>query len=320
MKNVTPMKLRPSFKALTFALAVLAIASMMAPLRAADTQGAASTVASTLPIIGREQVSGTLWMQHAAEYGLVTEQVYGLATAQLGKSMKAVGTAAVEQMAMDRKRLAKLPTAIIVDLDETVLDNSFYQARRALQNGEYDEASWQAWMQEASAPAIPGASRFLQAAAKAGHKIFYVTNRECRSLPDHPNDPCPARTATLKNLQALGLPNVIDPGALSLRNERPEWASSNKSVRRAWIAQTHRIVALVGDDLRDFVDRPEFEARRAELAPLFGARWFILPNALYGSWERVLIAGACEKGMSAEDCAAATTAKRYVALEASPKK
>jgi len=270
------------------------------------------------PVIGREQVNATLWMQRATEYRIAATQVYRLATERLGSTLAAPGSAAVEQRQADAAALASLPTAIIVDLDETVLDNTFYQARRIRAGGDYDEPSWQAWMQEAAATAIPGAVEFLQAAARAGHRIFYVTNRECRALAKYPADPCPARTATLRNLQKLDLPNAADPGALSLRQERPEWSSSNKTVRRAWIAKTHRIVALVGDDLRDFIDRPVFEARQAELMPLFGTRWFLLPNPIYGSWERSLTADACSAGMSPAACASATTLKRYAALEEHP--
>jgi len=74
----------------------------------------------------------------------------------------------------------------------------------------------------------------------------------------------------------------------------------------------------VGDDLRDFVDRPVFDARRSELESMFGSRWFLLPNPVYGSWERAIVDGACNKEMSAEACSAATTARRYGALETQP--
>lgn len=278
----------------------------------------ASVLSAEPPVIGREQVNATLWMQRAAEYRMSTLQVYRLATERLATTIAAPGSAALEQQSVDPQRLVALPTAIVVDLDETVLDNSFYQARRALSGGEYDEPSWQEWMRESSAPAIAGAVEFLQAASRAGHKIFYVTNRECRTIDAVSGDPCPARTATLRNLQALKLPNAAEPGALSLRRERPEWESSDKTVRRKWIAETHRIVALVGDDLRDFVDRSIYDARAQELAPLLGTRWFIVPNSMYGSWERAITGGACTAGMSAAECAAATTRKRYQALEPVP--
>jgi acid phosphatase len=299
----------------SIALAIISASLSLSMGNAAETPRANGT---TPPVIGREQVNATLWLQRAEEFRIASEQVYRIATRHLASSIAAPGTAAVEQQDMPAEKLAALPTAIVVDLDETVLDNSFYQARRALAGAEYDEASWQAWMQEAAAPALPGAVEFLNAAAHAGHKIFYVTNRECRPLPSAPADPCPARTATLRNLIALELPNAADKDALSLRYERPEWSSSDKAVRRAWIASTHRIVALFGDDLRDFVDRPLYAARRGELADRFGDRWFLLPNPIYGSWERAITAGACEPSMTAAACTAAATAKRYAALEATP--
>ncbi|MBU6379240.1 MAG: hypothetical protein KJS95_12010 [Gammaproteobacteria bacterium] len=301
----------------SFAATTIATVALAAPRDVAAATAAADGKHERV-VVGREQVNATLWMQRAAEYRIAATQVYRLATERLAGSIATPGSAALEQWPMSATDLAALPTAVIVDLDETVLDNSYYQARRAIAGGEYDEASWQAWIQEAAATAVPGAVGFLQAAAAAGHKIFYLTNRECRPLADSPADPCPARTATLRNLRALGLPNVDAADALSLRRERPEWSSSDKSLRRAWIAKTHRIVALVGDDLRDFVDRPVFETRRAELEPLFGSRWFLLPNPIYGSWERAIVDGACNKDMSAEACAAATTARRYRALESAP--
>ena len=270
------------------------------------------------PVTAREQLNATLWLQRATEYELSTLQVYRLATERLPTVMAAPGTAAAEQWNTAAATLATLPTAIVVDLDETVLDNTYYQARQLLQGRDYDESSWQAWMQEAAATAIPGAVDFLRAAAAAGHRIFYVTNRLCQRLESLAEDPCPARTATLRNLRALGLPNVDDGESLMLRGERPEWSSSDKSVRRAAIAERYRIVALVGDDLRDFVDRPVFEARRSELSGLLGTRWFLLPNPIYGSWERELTSGACAPAASAADCAAQTLARKYGQLKPQP--
>ncbi len=241
-----------------------------------------------LPVAGREQLNAVLWMQSSAEYSAITGQTFRIATERLNGPALDPGTAALEQAAMPAAAMSALPTAIVVDLDETILDNSFYQARRALAGMGYDEPSWQAWMQEASAPALPGAVDFLRQASAAGHAVFYVTNRDCLEAAPGAADPCPAQTATQRNLRTLGLPGADDESRLLVRSERPEWRSSDKSPRRAWIAERYRIVLMVGDDLRDFVDRGVFEARREELSPLFGTRWFLLPNAMYGSWDRGL--------------------------------
>jgi acid phosphatase len=276
-----------------------------------------SPSASAPPVVGRETVNATLWMQRASEYRIAAEQVYGLATERLTTTIAAPGTAVVEQRGADPATLARLPTAIIVDLDETVLDNSFYQARRALAGGEFDESSWDAWVSEGAAPAVPGAVEFLRAASRAGHKVFYVTNRSC-PRGTAPGAGCPSREATLRNLVALGLPDAGAPDALLQRGDRPEWSGSSKVSRRAWLAERYRIVALAGDDLHDFVDRAEYAQRREELAPLFGTRWFLLPNAMYGSWERALVGGACTPDMDAATCAAAHTARKYALLDPAP--
>lgn len=291
---------------------------MLLTLMASSVLASVVSVAASPPIVGREQVNGTLWMQRATEYRIAAEQVYRLATERLGSTIAAPGTAALEQIDLGRESLASLPTAIVVDLDETVLDNSFYQARRALAGGEYDETSWQAWMSEASAPAIPGARAFLKAAAEAGHRIFYVTNRLCMPSSALPGDPCPAKTWTQRNLVALGLPNAEDGSTLMLRAERAEWRASDKTSRRAEIATKYRIVALFGDDLRDFVDRSIYATRESELQSSFGSRWFLLPNPLYGSWERAIVDDACRATMTPSECSAATTARRYERLDPSP--
>jgi endonuclease/exonuclease/phosphatase family metal-dependent hydrolase len=148
--------------------------------------------------------------------------------------------------------------------------------------------------------------------------VFYVTNRDCPRAVPAGRDPCPAKTATQRNLIALGLPFAADPTSLLMRGERPQWVASSKSARRAWIGERYRIVALVGDDLNDFIDRREFMARRAELEPLFGTRWFLLPNPIYGSWERALSDPACTPAMASETCSAAKLARKYQLLEPQP--
>lgn len=317
MERRTHMDGRSAVKVMVsmIAISLAGCAAAPVPVSAPTLRGIKPAVAAP-PTVGRETVNATLWMQRAAEYRIVTEQVFGLATERLASSIAAPGTAAVEQRGMDPARLAALPTAVVVDLDETILDNAFYQARRALAGAEFDEPSWNAWMAEGAATAVPGAIEFLQAASRAGHRIFYVTNRAC-PRGTAPGASCAEREATLRNLAALGAPGAADPGSLLQRGDRPEWTSSKVS-RRAYIAQTHRIVALAGDDLHDFVDRAEYARRRDELAPLFGARWFLLPNAMYGSWERAIVAGACTPDMDAVACAAANTARRYAALEPDP--
>ena len=297
---------------------VSALAITASPVWADETRLAAQT--------GREQLHAVLWMQTAAEYRALAAQTWALARERL-HTAEQPGSAALEQADMPAAQLASLPTAVIVDLDETVLDNSYFQARLVRDHKPYSDAAWDAWAAESAAQLVPGAREFLDEAARLGHRIFYVTNRECpKSAPltgtesgtETGTDPCPPKTATQKNLIALGLPGAADPENLLLRRERPEWESNDKSERRAWLAQRYRIIAMAGDDLRDFVDRPIFEARRAELTKMFGTRWFILPNAMYGSWERSLNEGVCAPGSGSEDCARAILEHKYALLQTEP--
>ncbi|MBV6416447.1 MAG: Lipoprotein E [Steroidobacteraceae bacterium] len=240
-----------------------------------------------------EQLNAVLWTQTAAEHDALTTQVYAQATARL-PVLAAPGSAALEQWGRSPDAIASLPTAIVLDIDETILDNSAFQARQVKARAGFSPADWEHWVDEAAAGPIPGAREFLRAAHSAGHRIFYLTNRACPLTPEPAGaDPCPQRTATMRNLVALGFPDAGNPDSYLMRNGTPDWRTADKTSRRAAIAQKYRIVALFGDDLRDFVERGVFDARRAELMPMFGARWFVLPNPMYGSWERALVAPAC---------------------------
>jgi 5'-nucleotidase (lipoprotein e(P4) family) len=300
-------------------LSALLLGAVMASVGGAAVADT-STANADRPVTAREQLNATLWMQRAAEYRLLAAQTWRMAQEKLASTLVAPGTAALEQIHLSPAALAALPTAIIVDLDETVLDNTAYQARNLLQGAEYDEATWQAWMREASATAVPGAKEFLTSAAAAGHRIIYLTNRRC--LPSSATsaetgitaDPCPAEGWTQANLRALGLPFADDKEALLLRGERPEWASSDKSTRRTWAAERYRIIALFGDDLHDFVPRADFAANESSLSAWFGERWFVLPNPMYGSWDRALVGDTCTAADSVESCATKTREQRYRAL------
>lgn len=263
----------------------------------------------------REQLDAVLWTRTAAEHAALTTQVYVQATAQL-PALAAPGSAALEQWGQSPESLAALPTAIVLDIDETILDNSPFQARQVKARAGFSPADWERWVDEAAARPIPGALAFLRAAHAAGHRIFYVTNRACPLTPEPAGaDPCPQRTATMRNLVALGFPDAADPESYLMRNGEPGWRTADKTSRRAAIARRYRIIALFGDDLRDFVERDVFDARRAELMPMFGARWFVLPNPMYGSWERALAAPACTGRERPADCERRQLARKYSLLE-----
>jgi len=238
------------------------------------------------PAVGA--LNALAWMQTSVEYRGVALQAWHCANLSLPKALKdKKWTASIEQQQMVQKSWKKLPPAIIVDIDETVLDNSPGQARFLLEgDGGYSPATWKTWSDLKKAKAIPGAAEFLSAAASKGVTVFYVSNRGKDE-----------EEGTLGNLKAEGFPlkdlkNV--PGVtntLLLVGEDPTW-TTDKSIRRKLIAKYFRIVLLCGDDANDFfparIPMPERMAQAREYAANWGVKWIVLPNAMYGSWEDAL--------------------------------
>jgi acid phosphatase len=265
-----------------------------------------SVAQAEAPVAQREILMGTLWMQQSAEFRYSTEQVYQSAIEHLRRALLP-GTAALEQE--KSSHYAKLPPAIVLDIDETVLDNSAFEGW-ALKNGvTYSEPAFREWVRLHSAKEIPGAAAFTRIAAKRGIKIFYVTNRTC-DKPAEGKEICAEKAATMANMKALNFARADDPAAFLFLGDQQGWGS-DKTTRRAYLAQKYRIVMLLGDDLKDILPGDAVNALRRDADPAaykqylkrFGHRWFILPNPVYGSWERAL---------------PATVEQRYDALQAAP--
>jgi acid phosphatase len=236
----------------------------------------ASLFAETIPDT-HEKLIPTLWVQTSVEYAASAQQAYRLARLNLDLALRdRRWSAALEQ----QPGYGKLPPAVILDIDETVLDNSPNQAEQVRGRAGFTPASWDQWVFQARAQAIPGAAEFCQYAASRKVAVFYISNRDARH-----------REATAKNLTAAGFP-LPDASRLMLRGEKPEWASE-KSTRRADIARRHRVLLLIGDDFGDFAAgvRTTVENRRelaARHAARWGREWIVIPNPGYGSWEGAL--------------------------------
>lgn len=220
----------------------------------------------------------TLWVQNSAEYQAITSQIYQTAISNLSLAKEdSYWSAALEQ----EDDSPGLPPAVILDVDETVLDNSAFQARMIKRNSDFSPEQWNDWVSEAKADAVAGALEFTQIADKQGITIFYVTNREAS-----------VEEGTRKNLEKLGFP--LSPGRdiILSKNERDNW-TSDKVNRRTSIAKDYRILMLFGDDLNDFLPAKDIsEEKREQLVRQhqrkWGRQWYILPNPVYGSWEQAL--------------------------------
>jgi 5'-nucleotidase (lipoprotein e(P4) family) len=214
------------------------------------------------------QTGAILWTQSSAEYRALAYQTFVLARLRLVQDLQT-------RNARSRNRTHQR-TAVIVDADETVLDNSRFQAELVLRGRPYTAQAWREWCQRAEAGAVPGAVDFLTYAVQHGVSVFYITNRRQAE-----------KAGTIANLQKLGFPNVSNETVMV----RDDGAPASKESRRRQVATRYRIALLVGDNLNDFnddfsgksiVDRAsQVDRERAE----FGTRYIVVPNPMYGDWE-----------------------------------
>lgn len=233
--------------------------------------------------VADDNLNAVVWQQTSTEYRLIATQTYRAATEQLDRALRDPSWDALTPE--DRDRPARgLPPAVIVDVDETVLDNSPYQARLLRDGRAFDEVTWSDWAKEAAATAVPGALAFAQAAAARGITVYYISNR-AQDLNE----------VTIENLRKLGFPiarpeQFLGLGALL---DGCEEMGTEKSCRRRLVGRSHRVLVQVGDQIVDMVtvlaNTPE--GRQQAVNPYLGwvgERWFVLPNATYGSWEPAL--------------------------------
>lgn len=240
------------------------------------------------PALKHNNVNSVLWLQSAAEAQANSLQTYQAAALSLDQAINDKTWTALPEPTTGYQAL--LP-AIILGVDETVLNNTQYQVQRVIEGNQFTLASWDQWMALAAAPDIPGAVAFINQAASKGVSIFFVTNRECNPQAGR-ESPCPQALDTLKNLKAAGIKQVSVEN-LMLKQQQPDWTSEKQS-RRDAVAKGYRVIMLFGDDLGDFlpnVKRITTEQRTAlvkQNKSYWGTKWFALANPTYGSWLRVL--------------------------------
>lgn len=209
----------------------------------------------------QQNVDASVWFNTSAEAHYIFLQTYNYATEKLSTGV-------------EQSRSAK-PAAVIVDLDETVLDNSPYQMRRIVAGEGYTEGSWAEWVNAANAQALPGSLEFALHCQSRGVEVFYISNRSEELLEP-----------TLTNLKNLGFPFAdMDHVYLKVGDE------SDKSERRERVEGAYNVLLYLGDNLRDF--REDFVERRADfgkdlttqLSTEMFERYILFPNPMYGQWE-----------------------------------
>ena len=205
----------------------------------------------------RENTMSTLWYQKAAETKALYLQGYNVATDRLKELLKTQ---------------TDKPYSIVLDLDETVLDNSPYQAQNVKDGTAFTPENWDVWVKKAAAKAVPGAKDFLQFADQNGVQIYYVSDRTIDQVDD-----------TIKNLENEGIPVQSRDHLMFL-----EKGVKSKEGRRQAVQEKTNLVMLLGDNLVDFAEfsktsETERNQKLEELQKEFGEKFIIFPNPMYGS-------------------------------------
>ena len=253
---------------------------------------APSAEANAPAIAPDDSLYATLWQQASLEHDLVYAEVYRDAQSKLPRALRDPRWDALphpERAAVRHGSLRGLKPAIILDIDETVLDNSPQQARQIKRGAQaFDPAAFDAWVAEAAAQPLPGALALTKFAAAHGIRVFYISNRDQDMAG-----------ATLANLRKAGFP-VFGDGAflgLGMKVEGCTPQHGSKGCRRELVARKYRVLMEFGDQIGDFLDLAANtpDGRREAMEPYrdwIGERWFVLPNPVYGSWLNALDDGA----------------------------
>ncbi|MBE5254137.1 MAG: 5'-nucleotidase, lipoprotein e(P4) family [Enterobacterales bacterium endosymbiont of Blomia tropicalis] len=210
-------------------------------------------------LLSQQSVLAVNWFQQSAEYDALAWQAFNSA-----------------RLAFDQApSLTSKAKAVIVDLDETMLNNSAYSAWQAKEGQPFSSKTWSAWTQARQAKAVPGAVEFARYVNSHGGIMFYVSNRTQKDY-----------AATVANMQQLGFTGVNE------KTVRLNTETSNKQTRFDAIkGEGYNVVLYIGDNLNDFSGETWHQGnqQRREFVNLnhqrFGTQFIVLPNPLYGDWE-----------------------------------
>jgi 5'-nucleotidase (lipoprotein e(P4) family) len=202
----------------------------------------------------------TAWFQLSAEQKALFHQAYNIAKLR------------IDQIVANKD--IKNP-AVVLDIDETVLDNSPYQGWCIENDSSFSPKTWDTWVKKASAVALTGALEFTTYAKEKGVEVIYISNRHVTQLD-----------ATIQNMEEKGFPNA-DSAFVLLKDD-----TSDKTARREKVSEKYEIVLLIGDNLGDFdhiFDHRDNKAAHEAVEQFkeeFGRKFIVLPNPMYGKWER----------------------------------
>lgn len=208
--------------------------------------------------LGNQNIMSVAWYQTSAEAKALYLQGYNIAKNNLNN---------------DLSESSNKPRAVVLDIDETILDNSPYEAYAALNDKNYP-TNWNKWIDSAQAGILPGAKNFLDYANSKGVQIYYVSDRPNKQLK-----------ATEKNLDKYNLPQVNNNHVL-LQTK----GENGKTSRFKNISKNNNILMYFGDSLTDF-NNPKSATISSRYQDVqqnknqFGNKYIVFPNPMYGGWE-----------------------------------
>ncbi|RIJ22828.1 hypothetical protein D1227_06730 [Henriciella mobilis] len=173
----------------------------------------------------------TDWVANSSEWVFEAESVYAKATEFVR-----------EQAAVRPKD----SWVVILDIDETVLNNVAYQVGLDRAGEDYSNESWYLWTQRQEASLVPGAAEFIEAVRESGGLVGFVTNR--RDIE---------QLATEINLAQLGIHRGEDFQFLLTRADKN--GVGDKQARFGVVASLLKVqgygdvetIAYVGDSIGD---------------------------------------------------------------------
>jgi 5'-nucleotidase (lipoprotein e(P4) family) len=223
-----------------------------------------------------DRLGATLWQTTSVEYRVVAQSIYGAAKSHLERALADHQWTALPAQGGNFQHL---PPAVIMDIDETVIDTSGFQSLLVKTGARFSRTRWRDWSSQNEPGAVPGAIEFISFVQSRGVTVFFVTNRDYAT-----------ESLTRKHLVSAGIKLPDDIDTVLSQSERPDWGT-DKGSRRDFIAKSYRVLMLFGDDLADFISeyRTSAQARMSEaMKHEWGTKWFMLPNPMYGSWESSL--------------------------------
>jgi 5'-nucleotidase (lipoprotein e(P4) family) len=166
---------------------------------------------------------------------------------------------------------------VLMDADETVLDNSLFERERNSCGSEFRDAQWESWVHADMARAVPGAVAFTQAVHRLGGLIGIVTNR--RAADD---------AITQHTLGTAGLWFDYESGMSGTSDKSTRWRDAISALMRKFGGHPKAVLWL-GDQITDFplLDRKGVILRamsQKDAGEGIGATFFVLPNPMYGNW------------------------------------